>query len=305
MLPLAEKYPGDIGIGVDPSVLWYEDFERDSVAAVVGRYDSYANSAGMHLVADHPSSSSGSRALELTAGAGQSATDLFKSFGAGYHELYVRYYAKYVGAGPWHHSGFWIGGYNPPLTHPYPRAGRRPTGSDLYSIGLEPIPSFTNVPMDFYTYWMGMRSWKSDPTGAVGDYYGNTLLHDAKFLMQSDKWVCYEIHLKVNPDPSYGTGGVLEVWQNDALIRRFDDEGPLGYWVHDKFCPADADGAECTDYRPANPTLVLLDQQWRSVPQLHINYIWPQNYNTDAAKSSLILDDMVVATQRIGCTVHK
>jgi hypothetical protein len=122
--------------------------------------------------------------------------------------------------------------------------------------------------------------------------------------MQSNTWVCYEIHLKVNPNPTIGAGAVLEAWQNDTLIRRFDDTGPKGYWVKDNFCPLDADGTECTAYRPANPTLVLLDQQWRSTSALKINYFWPQNYNTGSANSSLILDDMVVATQRIGCTVN-
>jgi hypothetical protein len=300
---LAAKYPGDVGIGGDPSVVWHEDFEEGSVAAVVGRYDNYVNSSGMTLVTDRPASSSGTHALELTAGGSNPATHIYKSFGAGHAELYFRYYAKYVGAGPWHHTGLWIGGSNPPLLYPYPRAGQRPTGNDLFSIGLEPIPTFANVPMDFYTYWMGMQSWMSAPTGAVGDYYGNTLLHNAEFRVQSNTWVCYEIHLKVNPNPTIGAGAVLEAWQNDTLIRRFDDTGPKGYWVKDNYCPVDADGTECTAYRPANPTLVLLDQQWRSTSALKINYFWPQNYNTGSANSSLILDDMVVATQRIGCTV--
>jgi hypothetical protein len=302
---LATIYPGDVGIGGDPSVIWREDFEEASIAAVIGRYDSYVNSQGMSLVTDHPASSSGARALELIAGGSNPATHIYKSFGAGYAELYFRYYAKYVGTGPWHHTGLWIGGYHPPLGDPYPRAGRRPSGSDFFSIGLEPMLAIANVPMDFYAYWMGMQSWRSTPTGNVGNYYGNTLLHNAEFHMQSNTWVCYEIHLKVNPDPSSGAGAVLELWQNDSLIRRFDDTGPMGYWVKDKFCPVDADGTECTAFRPANPTLVRLDRQWRSTSALKINYFWPQNYNTESANSSLILDDMVVATRRVGCTVPK
>ena len=306
-MPLAVKYPGDIGIGGDPSVVWHEDFEGGSVAAIVARYDSYANSSRMSLVADRPTSSSGAHALKLTAGGNHPATHLYKNFGNGYDELYFRYYAKYVGTGPWHHTGLWIGGYSPSLSFPYPRAGRKPEGDDFFSIGLEPIPSFPNVPMDFYTYWMGMHSWKSDPTGEVGDYYGNTLLHDGEFRMQSNRWICYEIHLNLNASPATGagTGALLEVWQNDALIRRFDDAGPVGHWVKDKFCPLDADGSECTAYRAAYPTRELLDQRWRSSSALKINYFWPQNYNTETPDSDLILDDMVVATQRVGCTVPR
>jgi hypothetical protein len=300
---LAQKYPGDVGIGSDPSVVLYENFEEGSIAAVVARYDNAADVPGMTLVADHPVNGPGSNAMQFTSGGANASTHLYKSFGAGYDELYFRYYIKYVGTGPYHHAGLWIGGYNPALLWPYPRAGQRPNGTDWYSIGLEPIQLLPNSPMDFYTYWMGMHSWRANPTGVVGDYFGNTLLHNAEFRMQSDTWVCYEIHLKVNPDPTIGMGAVLEIWQNDALIRRFDDTGPLGYWVRDKFCPNDADGAECTDFRPANPTLVLLDQGWRATSALKINYFWPQNYNDSSSSSSLLLDDMVVATQRVGCTV--
>ena len=300
---LAEKYPGDVGMASDPSVVWSENFEEGSISAFTSRYSSYTNAAGMTLSTDHPASSSGQHAVVLTAGGSNTATDFYKSFGTGYDELWIRYYAKYVGSGPWHHSGLWFGGYNPPLSYPSPHAGTKPSGSDRYSIGLEPNPDFTGTPMDFYAYWMGMHSWKASPTGAPGDYYGNSLLHDAEFRTQSNSWVCYEVHLKLNPNPATAAGAVLEVWQNDSLIRRFDDTGPYGYWVRDKFCPSDADGSECTAYRPANPVLALLDQQWRSTTALKINYLWPQNYNDASTKSSLLLDDMVVAKQRIGCTV--
>lgn len=302
---LSAKHPGDNGIGSDPSVVWYEGFQEASVTAVVSRYDSHTNTAGMAFVADHPPYSPGTHAMQLTAGGSTPATDLYKSFGAGKDELYFRYYAKYIGAGPWHHSGLWIGGYNPPLPYPDPHAGVRPNGDDRFSIGLEPISDFPNVPMDFYAYWMGMQSFMANPTGVAGDYYGNTLLEDAEFRPDSGNWDCYEIHLKLNPNPSTGSGAILEVWRNDVLVRRFDNSGPLGYWVRDKFCPANADGTECTAYRPPNATLELLDQQWRATSALKINYFWPQNYNTDSTKSSLRLDDMVVATQRIGCTVEK
>jgi len=301
---LSQKYPGDAGLGSDPAVVFYENFEESSVAAVVARYNSYKHSGGMSLVADHPPDGPGNHALQLTSGGSNDATDLYKSLGQGYDELYFRYYIKYVGGGPWHHSGVWFGGYNPPLSWPYPRAGERPVGDERYSIGLEPV-AFASAPLDFYVYWRGMHSWKADPTGARGDYYGNTLLHDARLLQESGSWVCYEIHLRLNPDPGDGTGAVLQLWKNDALVRSFDGGGPLGYWVRDKFCPSDAAGSECTRYRPANPALALLDQRWRTTSALKINYFWPQNYNTEPTDSSMLLDDMVIATSRIGCTARR
>lgn len=300
---LAEAHPADRGMASDPSVVWYEDFTEGSVARVLARYESHTNRAGMALVPDHPTGSPGGDALRLTSGGLHPSTYLYKSFVPGYEELYIRYYAKYIGKGPWHHTGMWIGGYNPPLPFPFPRAGLKPSGSGWYSIGLEPIVSAAHLPMDLYTYWRGMHSWKAHPSGARGDYFGNTLLHDPRFRMRSNVWVCYEIHLKLNPDPASGAGAKLEVWQDNQLVRRFDDHGPLGYWVRDKFCPQDATGTECTTYRPAHPHLVLLDQRWRTSASLKINYLWPQNYNTASTDSSLLIDDIVVATRRIGCIV--
>jgi len=37
------------------------------------------------------------------------------------------------------------------------------------------------------------------------------------------------------------------------------------------------------------------------VSALAFNAFWPQNYITDPAQGTLTLDQMVVATQRIGC----
>jgi hypothetical protein len=302
---LAEKHPGDVGMGTDPAVVLYENFAESSVAAVVARYNTTVNKAGMALVADHPPNSPGPHAMRLTAGGSHAATYLYKDFGTGYDELYFRYYIKYIGSGPWHHSGMWFGGYNPPLPWPDPHAGARPIGNDRFSIALEPIPSFKNSPMDFYVYWRGMHSWMADPTGAVGDYWGNTFLHNPELLTESNTWICYEIHLKLNPVPSSGHDAMLQVWKNNALVQSFDDSGPPGFWVRDKFCPNDAQGAECINNRPADPKLVLLDQQWRTTSALKINYFWPQNYNTASTNSSLLLDDMVVAKERVGCTVRR
>jgi Putative Ig domain len=304
---LAEKHPGDVGMGTDPAVVLYENFTAGSVPTITARYNTVSHTAGMALVADHPVNSPGTHAMRLTSccnSPSTSETYLYKDFGAGYDELYFRYYIKYLGNGPWHHSGLWFGGYNPSLPYPYPHAGERPVGNDRYSIALEPITTFKNVPMDFYVYWRGMHSWMADPSGPDA-YYGNTFLHNPEFRMESNTWVCYEIHLKLNPNPENGTGAMLQVWKNDALVQSFDDSGPPGYWIRDKFCPNDAQGAECTEYRPANPKLVLLDQQWRTTAALKINYFWPQNYNNASVNSSLLLDDMVVAKERIGCTVKR
>jgi hypothetical protein len=295
---LSDDHPGDVGLGGDPAVVWYEDFEEGTVAAVRGRYNTSAGAARMQLVADHVG---GQAALALTAGGGVDAVDLYKQL-PDHDELYVRWYAKYQAGVPWHHAGMWFGGYNPSAGFPSPQAGSRPLGNDRFSIALEPVYNvgMASPRFDFYNYWMAMHSWMAAPINDNGTaYYGNGLVHRNDFTIDEGQWVCLEVHARVNPSAASGAGAVLEVWKNDAQVARFDDAGPMGYWLHDIFCPTAGNGKECTDY-PA-PFDSKLDLQFRANAALVLNAFWPQNYITDPAMGTLTFDQMVVATARVGC----
>ena len=241
--------------------------------------------------------------MKLTSsGDAANATDLYKSFPAGYDEWYVRWYVKYqTGNVQWHHVGTWVGGYAPPTPYPNPQAGLKPNGDDRFAVSIEPIFDVGTgaARFDFYNYWMQMHSWMDQPTGNTA-YYGNALVHQNSFVVDEGNWVCIEDHIKLNTDLASGTGGMLEVWKNDQLVESFTGSGPKGYWIKDKFCPPNGDGTECTDY-PA-PFDTVLDLQWRSTASLALTYFWPQNYITQAGITGWIeLDDMVIATTRIGC----
>jgi hypothetical protein len=280
-------------------VVWAEDFEEGSAAAMLARYDD-KKPDGLALDTDVPAKSSGKASAKLTAsGAGPNAVDFFKQLTPGYDELYVRYYAKYQANVTWHHTGVWFGGYNPSTSYPNPQAGLKPNGDDRFSVSLEPMEAGATPRMDFYNYWMKMRSWMDVPMGNTA-YYGNSVVHDPG-VTAKESWQCFEVHVKLNPDPASGAGGELGVWIDDRSILQFTDAAPLGYWVKDKFCPAAATGTECTQYKPANPTLVPLDLQWRSTTALKLDNFWPQNYITDGGAGSVWYDDMVVARSRVGC----
>lgn len=299
---LSDQYPGDIGIDNDPDVVWHENFEEGSVAAVTGRYDSAANPPGMTLSTDVPARSSGHASMQLTSdGGGANATDLYKNLGAGYDEIFVRYYAKYQAGVMWHHTGVWIGGYNPPSPYPNPMAGLKPNGDDRFSVSLEPMEAAPNARLDFYDYWMQMHSWMDVPMGSTA-YYGNSLVHQTSLRAPDDTWFCVELHIKLNPDPTSPAGAELGLWINDTQVQDFTDSAPLGCWIKDKFCPVGADGPECTGY----PSLCVqpyipLDLQYRSTSALKINAFWPQNYITAGGAGSVWYDDMVMAKRRIGC----
>jgi len=296
---LSDDYPGDVGIGGDQAVVWFEGFDAASVGAVTARYDQAQGQARMQLVADQPPGAGGASAMAMTAGQGVDAVDLYKML-PNHDELWVRWYAKYQPNIPWHHSGMWFGGYSPPTAFPSPMAGISPAGDDRVSWSIEPIYTSPSLRFDFYAYWMRMHSWTANafPPNDGTAYYGNAMIHRNDFTVDEDQWVCLEVHAKLNTDPSSGTGAVLEVWKNDAAVAHFDDTGPLGYWIRDKFCSS-ADGAECTDY-PA-PATEVLDLQFRTTTALQLNVFWPQNYITDPAMGTLTYDQMVVATTRIGC----
>jgi hypothetical protein len=298
---LAAKYPGDVGIENDPAVVWVEDFEQGSVAAVVARYND-AKQAGMALVPDVPPKSSGAASMKLTAsGTGPNASDFYKKLDTGYDELFVRWYAKYQSGVEWHHTGVWVGGYNPATNWPNPQAGSRPNGDDRFSVSLEPVGKGANPRMDFYNYWMKMHSWMDSPSGSSA-YYGNTLIHDTSFRVDDNQWMCLEFQITLNPGASSGAGAELAAWKNDQLIAHFTDQAPLGYWVKDKFCPQTADGTECTNYAPpAGTTMIPLDLQFRNTTALKLNAFWPQNYITSGGAGSVWYDDMVLATERVGC----
>lgn len=288
---LSDLYPGDVGLGSDPAVVWFEDFEEGSVSAITGRYDQAQGTARMTVVSDH---AGGAAALQLVAGAGVDAVDLYKQLPDS-DEWYVRWYAKYQAAAPWHHSGMWVGGYNPGMPYPSPMAGYKPNGDDRFSVAIEPVWNVgaAGTRFDFYNYWMAMHSWMTTVTNDGTSYYGNSMIHANAFTLDEGSWVCLELHVHVSP------GAILEVWKNDTPVIRYDDAGPLGYWIRDKFCPSSTDATECTDY-PA-PYTDHLDLQLRSTTSYGLNAFWPQNYVTDTAQATLVFDQMVVAKSRVGC----
>jgi hypothetical protein len=292
---LSERYLCDQGIASDPAVVWAENFEEGSVSAVTARYEDHKNEPGMALVADRPSRSCGAASMRFTAGGSVAATDLYTRL-PGHDELYVRWYVKYQAGVPWHHTGVWFGGYNPPSPWPNPQAGTKPGGNDRVSFSIEPVWGIgaPNPVLDFYNYWMMMHTCSS----CGGAYWGNALISRTTFAAADNTWACIEVHAKLNTDMASGTGAELDVWKNDTLIQRFPESGGSGYWVQDHYCPVGADGSQCS-YTATAPG--PLDIQFRSSTALQLNYFWPQNYITDVTAGSVWFDDMVVATTRIGC----
>ncbi len=299
---LSEAYPGDVGMDKDPAVVWMESFESKSVDAVVKRYNDHKNPPGMALVPDVHPKSSGKAAMKMTAGGGQpEATDLFKNFGDGYDEWYVRWYVKYDPKAKYHHAGVWFGGYNPPINWPNPRAGQRPKGDDFVSFAVEPVAPVDPVGderfLEFYNYWMRMHSYSK----AGEAFWGNTLVH-SKRTRVDDRWRCIEVHVRLNSDMSSSKDAELSLWINDEHIQTFNESKGHGYWLADHFCTRTADVKTCTDYPPEpGRKMIPLDLQFRNDDDLRLNHFWPEIYTGEDQPTTIWLDDIVIATRRIGC----
>jgi hypothetical protein len=298
---LSAKYPCDMGIDKDPAVVFTENFEEGSVSAVTARYED-KKPGGITLATDVPPKSCGKASGKFYADPNAPAADLFKKLTPGFDELWVRYYAKYQKGIQWHHTGVWIGGYNPASNYPNPQAGLKPNGDDRFSVSYEPsgADGSPNTRMDFYNYWMTMHSWMDMPMGNTA-YYGNSLVHMKSSVAPDDTWMCVEIHIKLNPNPSNGSGAELDLWVNGNTMAHFDDKAPVGCWIRDKFCATGWDGPECNYPNLCMQPYIPLDLQWRSTAALNLNAFWPQNYITAGPGGSVEYDDMVVAKSAIGC----
>jgi hypothetical protein len=305
---LATKYPGDIGIGADPAVIWNENFSEASVSAVSAKYSTTVNTGGMALVADIPAHNAAStKSISMISGGSKDTTYLFRNFPKGYDEVYVRYYAKYVTKGPWHHVGMVFGGYNPALSYPFPKAGQKPAGNDSFHIYYEPNSGAQyNNWTDFYNAFMEMHSFDANPV--QGDYYGNQLVNNPALTTYDSNWHSYEIHLKLNTDMSSSTGAILELWIDDQPIIRYDDAGVVvgggsdeagGFWLKDKFCYMSDPSSICAPYNPGSG-YVKLNQQYRTTESLKTNFVWLENYNDYPTNNEVRYSNVVVATQRIG-----
>jgi hypothetical protein len=279
---IAKKYVRDAGIEQDPDVVMADMFEGTSIAQITSRWTSSDNAAGMSLNSDLPPGSGGSRSLLMTSvGGTNSGAQLYKKLVPGYEQLYLRYYVKYASANTYHHAGGWMGGYNPPTDWPQGGAGGRPTGTDRFSIGPEPVNAA--LKFDLYTYWMGMRP---SPTG---DYWGNIFIQNPNLAVKLDQWMCIEVMVKMN-NPVSSNSGELALWVDGVQAIHLREGSPIGLWTINQFKP-DPSGSPFEGFR------------WRSTSQLNLNWIWLLYYTTGNPQGfvgKVWFDHVVLATKYIG-----
>jgi len=271
---IASKYHKDQGIADDPAVVFSENFEKP-LSAIFANWNGQSADALSHS-SDIPTASGGGKSIRIKA-VGISGT-LYKPLDKNYDQLYFRYYVKFGGNG-FHHTGGYIGGYNPLTNWPQGDAGMRGKRSNddrLFVIGFE---ERNDQYLDFYNNWIDMpgTSWQ-------GMYYGRSLLKTEKIPLIPDRWYCIELMVKVNSAPDV-KDGELALWMDGKLIAHFRPGNPKGFW--------DQLGSWHTDVN-SPPFEGFL---WRDTLSYGINWVKIQNYD---AKPDVWFDDLVVATSYIG-----
>jgi len=166
---------------------------------------------------------------------------------------------------------------------------------------------------NFYVYWYKMRSGRcNDGTavpGCAGDqgttyYYGNNFTPAGQSAFPRDQWFCLEAFTKANTVGQ--SDGALALWRNDALVGRYEPGTPRGRWLRDNFYSwgqyfQDEQAFEGFDFRSSSDVLlkrVTLDAYYEK------GTLDDLATTTPVPEAQIILyDDVVVATERIGCRV--
>jgi len=281
---IAAKYVRDSGIGTDPAVVFYENFELD-LATFSARFTGGALS-GIATSTDHPTASGGLQSVRLIPNSTNGT--LYRQLPTNYDTLYMRYYVKYLGNVS-HHAGAYMGGYSPPSSFPQGDAGLkgvRPNGDKLFISAFEQQgqqgTGQPNTSIGTYNNWVDMQ-------GAAfnGLYFGRDMLVTENVPLNVGNWQCVEMRVKMNTTAT-GHEGELQFWINDTQIQNFVPGSPVGAY--------DSAGSWVSGAGSGFPGL-----QWRDVLTYGINWIKLQNYSDVGTPFDVLFDDLVVATSRIGC----
>ena len=314
---LSQHYPDDKDIDNNPAVLLHDDFEAG------WRYWDYPASDSRYLKLQHAEllANSGERFLRSTVTEDDLNHRRYISSVARHtlkqpsDEIFLRFYTRMNADSPPPHH--WIkiaatdGDYDV-----RGKANTLPQGDKAFWITLD--INNRNL-LSFYTYWYKMRSGRCDDgtatPGCKGDqgntyYYGNKFSAAKKTPLERARWNCIEIHAKANTIGK--KDGELSLWINDELVENFRPGHPDGSWLRARFFTDNCHYLACTEPKPFEGF------DFRSSDKVKFRQIFLDAYNqknTFARKKKNMLkngidvidtqmidyDDLVVATERIGC----
>ncbi len=303
---IASKYVGDAGIAQDPSVLFVENFEWDSVEKLASRWDTARDRDRMSFSQEVPAGSGGKQSLLISQLAEKgTGADLYRVLGdgQGYEKLFTRMYVRFADdCEPIHHFGTCVGGNYPKTPWPSVKAGQPTAGDKSFWIGIEPFGK--KWQWDYYAYWCDMRG--SPPRGQT---WGNSFVHDDRLSVQRGQWECIELMVSMNDVGD--TNGEMALWINGKQVSHLGKSFPKGKWIFDKFYPGqEGEGVRWNfskgdrEYFQTAPGGDPFEGfRFRTVESLKANFVWLYVYitaGTPGHANRVWFDDVVVAKEYIG-----
>jgi hypothetical protein len=208
----------------------------------------------------------GEYGVEVIARPGSGAgAKLNKWFMPGYDQVYARWYCRFdenFDQGNHMHFAHLLANRADNKWSAFGQAGRRPSGADFFTTGLEPWRDWGNNPapgeMMLYAYHMDMPI---DPK--MNQYWGEMMRPEQPFVLERGRWYCMEMMLKAN------TPG--------------EKDGEQAFWI---------DGREVAHFGGL---------RWREDANLKINDFWLMLYVHQSERiNRVFFDEVVISTDYIG-----
>lgn len=241
---IAAKYPGDLGIGNDPTVLFADDFEDcTSPADLRKRWSASFGEPSMRITREAADLHTGKQALEfvMPQQATPQSSGLHKIFADGQDVVFLRFYSKFEKGFDYPletscHNGvdisanYYTNGATP---------GIRADGRNKFLVAFEneigyrgkaPVPG----PLNVYLYHPEQRSDYGDhflPSGTVLPYspqlgnkgtFGKDFVSRPDLVPELDRWYCFECMVKANTPGQ--RDGRIALWVDGKLVADFPNQ---------------------------------------------------------------------------------
>jgi hypothetical protein len=248
----------------DPAVIFCDDFETGTLELWQDGYKPELHS----ITSDPEKVFAGERALEVTYPEGGEGKWLARWFMPGYERVFARLYIKFE-------EGYRCGVnctkilafYGNRLDDPWSgfgKAGIRPTGTDFFFASLVTLNWQRHPDPGEIIFYSYFPEMKQAPDGM---FWGNfSFQQDPREAVKAGRWYCLEFELQAN-----------EPERRDGYQRM---------WINDEF------KGEVTGMR------------WRDTTDLRINAVQLTFSASPVPITEHVwIDNVVVSTQRIGCTI--
>lgn len=311
-----DRHPGDQGMDSDPAVIFHDDFESGW-----GRWSSpKADTAYLHVEQGATAHAGQSYLRSTVTRADLAATQYISAaprfaFPTRVDHVFWRFHVRFPVVAPNPHHWVRVAAGTPSF-NASGLANTVPDGNQGFWFDFD--ANLDNL-FNFYVYWYAMRSGRcndgSTTPGCAGDqgvtyHYGNVFRPTGQDAFPRDRWFCVEIEAQANTVGSHD--GRLAFWIDDQPVGAYGPGYPDGTWLRDSF---NQDG--CT-FSACTPPVPFEGFDFRKNADVRFKEIFlDAYYERDSSESkwtelaarglttsneqTILYDDVVVATERIGC----